>query len=90
MRSDDLTREQTCTIKKMLQPMLGYLNRLKKRMTNHGFRHDDELLQAVCCLPSYRLYSGTAVVAPNSAFHNFAPALVDPGDFVGGHFGRHP
>ena len=70
--------------------MLGYLTRLRKHMAFKGFKQDDELLQAVCRLPSYRLYSGTAVVAPNSAFHNVSPALVDPGDFVGGHFGRHP
>ena len=48
MQSDDLTREQARALKNKLQPMLGYLNRLKKRMHNRGFPSDDELLQAVC------------------------------------------
>ena len=47
MRSDDLTIEQTRALKNKIQPMLGYLNRLKKRMSYKGFPHDDELLQAV-------------------------------------------
>ena len=48
MRSDDLTREQARALKNKLQPMLGYLHRLKKRMHNRGFPPTDELLQAVC------------------------------------------
>jgi hypothetical protein len=48
MRSTDLTREQARALKNKLQPMLGYLNRLKKRMIYRGFISDDQLLQAVC------------------------------------------
>jgi hypothetical protein len=48
MRSDDLTRDQARALKNKLAPLLGYLNRLKKRMVNRGFMPDDELLQAVC------------------------------------------
>jgi hypothetical protein len=48
MRSDDLTREQARALKSKLQPMLGYLNRLKKRMANKGFPPNDQLLIAVC------------------------------------------
>ena len=47
MCSDDLTREQARALKNKLQPMLGYLNRLKKRMHNKGFPPDDELLNLV-------------------------------------------
>ena len=36
MRSDDLSIEQARAIKNKLQPMLGYLNRLKKRMAHRG------------------------------------------------------
>jgi len=32
MRREDLTREQAEAIKAKITPMLGYLNRLKKRM----------------------------------------------------------
>jgi hypothetical protein len=48
MRSDDLTRDQARALKNKLQPMLGYLNRLKKRMVSKGFPPDDPLLAAVC------------------------------------------
>lgn len=48
MRSDDLTKEQARTLKNNLQPMLGYLNRLKQRMRRKGFPPDDRLLAAVC------------------------------------------
>jgi hypothetical protein len=47
MQSDDLTRDQARALKNKLQPMLGYLTRLRKRMAFKGFRQDDELLQAV-------------------------------------------
>ena len=47
MRSDDLTCEQARALKNKLGPMLGYLNRLKKRMSYRGFPPDDELLAAV-------------------------------------------
>jgi hypothetical protein len=48
MQSTDLTREQARALKNKLQPMLGYLNRLKKRMHRKGFPSDDRLLVAVC------------------------------------------
>ena len=48
MRSDDLTCDQARALKNKLHGMLGYLNRLKKRMTFRGFPPDDELLIAVC------------------------------------------
>jgi hypothetical protein len=48
MRSDDLTRDQARALKNKLQPMLGYLNRLKKRMQRRGFPPDDRLLIAAC------------------------------------------
>ena len=48
MQSDDLTRAQARALKNKLQPMLGYLNRLKQRMRRRGFMPDDRLLTAVC------------------------------------------
>lgn len=48
MRCDDLTREQARALKNKLQPMLGYLSRLKDRMRRKGFMVDDRLLSAVC------------------------------------------
>jgi hypothetical protein len=48
MNSDDLTPTQARALKNKLQPMLGYLNRLKHRMRKRGFLNDDPLLAAVC------------------------------------------
>ena len=48
MRSDDLTRDQAQALKNKLQPMLGYLSRLKRRMVRRGFPPDDPLLLADC------------------------------------------
>jgi hypothetical protein len=48
MCSDDLTPEQARALKNKLQPMLGYLNRLKHRMRRRGFPPDDPLVAAVC------------------------------------------
>ena len=48
MQCDDLTDEQARALKNKLQPMLGYLNRLKQRLRRRGFRPDDRLLTAVC------------------------------------------
>jgi hypothetical protein len=48
MQCDDLTPEQARALKNKLQPMLGYLNRLKQRMRRRGFQADDRLLSAVC------------------------------------------
>jgi hypothetical protein len=47
MRSHDLTKAQARTLKNKLAPMLGYLNRLKRRMIRRGFPPDDRLLMAV-------------------------------------------
>ena len=46
MRSEDLTRDQAAAIKAKIAPMLGYLNRLKKRM-NAVFARDDSLFGEV-------------------------------------------
>jgi hypothetical protein len=46
MRSSDLTKTQARALKNKLQPMLGYLNRLKHRMIRKGFPPDDPLLTA--------------------------------------------
>jgi hypothetical protein len=47
MRCEDLTREQARALKNKLQPMLGYLSRLKRRMHQRGFLSGDPLLDAV-------------------------------------------
>jgi hypothetical protein len=47
MQCDDLTPAQARALKNKLQPMLGYLNRLKQRMRRRGFPEDDPLLLAV-------------------------------------------
>ena len=44
IRSDDLTRVQARALN-ILMPVLGYLNRLKKRMAYRGFTQDDEMFQ---------------------------------------------
>ena len=46
MRREDLTREQAEAIKEKIAPMLGYLNRLKRRM-NEVFARDDSLFAEV-------------------------------------------
>jgi hypothetical protein len=46
MRREDLTREQAEAIKRKIVPMLGYLNRLKRRM-NEVFARDDRLFAEV-------------------------------------------
>jgi hypothetical protein len=48
MQCEDLTREQARALKNKLQPMLGYLGRLKERMRRKGFVESDRLLTAVC------------------------------------------
>jgi hypothetical protein len=47
MQSSDLTRDQARPLKNKMQPMLGYLGRLKKRMVRRGFQADDPLFTAV-------------------------------------------
>jgi len=47
LQSHDLAREQAWALKNKLQPMLGYLGRLKRRMIRRGFLNDDPLLAAV-------------------------------------------
>src|SRR3954464_6752839 len=46
MRREDLTREQAEAISQKIGPMLGYMNRLKKRM-NQIFARDDTLFAEV-------------------------------------------
>jgi hypothetical protein len=41
MQADDLTRGQARAIKNKLEPMVSYLNRLGKRMSDRGFPLDD-------------------------------------------------
>jgi hypothetical protein len=48
MQSNDLTREQARALKNKIQPMLGYMGRLKKRMARRGFLSQDPLLTKVC------------------------------------------
>src|SRR3954466_7243574 len=47
MRREDLTREQAEAIKQKIRPMLAYLNRLKKRMNDRKFPHNDPLFNEV-------------------------------------------
>jgi hypothetical protein len=47
MQRNDLTNERTRALKNKLQPLLGYLNRLNKRIVRRGFPADDPLLVAV-------------------------------------------
>jgi hypothetical protein len=47
MRSDDLTPAQARQMKATIRPMLGYLNRLKRRMEKRRFPADDKLFQTV-------------------------------------------
>src|SRR5258707_7917618 len=46
MRREDVSREQAEAIKEKIAPMLGYLNRLKRRM-NAVFARDDSLFAEV-------------------------------------------
>jgi hypothetical protein len=46
MRREDVTPRQAAAIKKKIAPMLGYMNRLKKRM-NQKFARDDSLFAEV-------------------------------------------
>ena len=45
MQTTDLTRDQARALKNKLQPMLGYLGRLKRRMMRRGFLNADPLLE---------------------------------------------
>jgi hypothetical protein len=47
MRSSDLKVWQARALKSKIRPMLGYLNRLKRRMHRKGFPPGDPLLEAV-------------------------------------------
>lgn len=47
MKSSELTKWQAYVLKNKIQPMLGSLNRLKRRMHDKGFHRDDPLMQAV-------------------------------------------
>ena len=56
IRSDDLTRVQARALN-ILKPVLGYLNRLKKRMAYRGFTQDDEMFQrAKSEIPTHELH----------------------------------
>ncbi len=43
MRADDLTRAQARALKNKLGPMVAYLNRLGKRMSDRNFLADDPM-----------------------------------------------
>jgi hypothetical protein len=47
MRREDITRDQTDAIKQKIRPMLAYLNRLKRRMNDRKFPHNDPLFNEV-------------------------------------------
>jgi hypothetical protein len=47
MQCQDLTKEQTESLKAKIDPMHGYLNRLKTRMNRKDFPRDDELFSSV-------------------------------------------
>lgn len=48
MRADDLSCQQADALRVRVGPMLGYLNRLKRRMVQRRFPPDDPLLKLVC------------------------------------------
>ena len=45
MNSQQLTRQQAETIFRALQPKLGYLSKLRRRMEQTGFPPDDKLFR---------------------------------------------
>jgi len=47
MDRDSVTKDQAKTINASVQPSLGYLFRLRERMTTTGFPPDDPLLKLV-------------------------------------------
>lgn len=47
MQSADLTTDQLRAMAERIQPLLGYLSRLKARMDAEGFPIDDDLLVLV-------------------------------------------
>jgi hypothetical protein len=47
MQREDVSREQARAPNNKLQPMLGYLGRLKRRMVRRGFLNGDPLLDSV-------------------------------------------
>jgi hypothetical protein len=47
MQSNDLTEEQARALNNKLQPILGYLSKLKRRMVFKGFRPNDAVLRRV-------------------------------------------
>lgn len=48
MDRDSVKKSQATTINKALFPKLNYLYRLRKRMEEVGFPHDDKLYLLVC------------------------------------------
>jgi hypothetical protein len=59
MRAEDLTRAQARALKNKLGPMVAYLNRLGKRMSDRGFPNDDPmtLLVAAALKAMYELHA---------------------------------
>jgi hypothetical protein len=47
MRREDIAPKQAEAIKQKIRPMLAYLNRLKRRMDQRKFPHDDTLFNEV-------------------------------------------
>ena len=47
MNRDDLTHEQAGKLREVIGPQMGYLFRLRERMTKKGFLADDKLYQLV-------------------------------------------
>src|SRR5258707_12473668 len=86
MRREDLTREQAEAIKEKIAPILGYLNRLKKRM-NEVFARDDplfaEVIDAADALHKLNVSihylscgkTGNHVVQPSAGFADAEPLL---------------
>lgn len=48
MQADDLSCKQADALRARVAPMLGYLNRLQKRMVRRRFPPNDPLLRLVC------------------------------------------
>jgi hypothetical protein len=79
MRSDDLTREQARAIKEKIAPMLGYLNRLKKRMDRRKFPHDAPRTIHWSAFPIVRMKGRIAsLAAKKETFSSPAPHACYP------------
>jgi hypothetical protein len=47
MKADNLTRAQYRALKNKIEPMVGYLHRLRVRMQKRGFPPEDPLMELV-------------------------------------------